>query len=144
MSDQPLTYIPAIQSQIGLALRMALENGMHTEMRSKQVGEALSQRCRKVWWTVCILDRQMSSLMGVPMAIADESISAELPTFAGQPQRSTAMDVQIKLSRVLAQILNSKASATTPYLNCSANGLQLFMARKVDWTNNSSPPQKRL
>ncbi len=72
MSDQPLTYIPAIQSQIGLALRMALENGMHTEMRSKQVGEAMSQRCRKVWWTVCILDRQMCSPMGVPMAIADE------------------------------------------------------------------------
>lgn len=69
------------------------------------------------------MDRQMSSLMGVPMAIADESISAELPTFAGQPQRSTAMDIQIKLSRVLAQILNSKTSPKTPYLNCNADGL---------------------
>ena len=89
---------------------MALENGMHTEMRSQQVDTALVQKCRKVWWTVYILDRQMSSLMGVPMGIADESISAELPTFLGQPQRSTAMNIQIQLSRVLAQILNSKSS----------------------------------
>jgi len=84
---------------------------MHTEMRSKKVDDSLVQRCRKVWWTVYILDRQMSSLMGVPMAITDESISAELPAFPNQPQRSMATDIQIKLSRVLAQILNSKCLA---------------------------------
>ncbi|KAI1610690.1 hypothetical protein EDD36DRAFT_489966 [Exophiala viscosa] len=80
---------------------------MHTEMRSQKVDDALVQRCRKVWWTVYILDRQMSSLMGVPMGIGDESINAELPTFPNQPQRTMAMDIQIKLSRVLAQILNT-------------------------------------
>ena len=88
---------------------MALEHGMHTEMRSQQVDPVLAQRCRKVWWTVYILDRQMSSLMGVPMGISDELISAELPTFSGHLERSTAMNIQIQLSRVLAQILNSES-----------------------------------
>ncbi|OQV04959.1 Fungal Zn2-Cys6 binuclear cluster domain-containing protein [Cladophialophora immunda] len=104
---QCLDFRGAAYRIIGQALRMALENGMHTEMRSQQVDSDLAQRYRKVWWTVYILDRQMSSLMGVPMGIADESISAELPTFSGQPQRSTAMNIQINLSKVLAQILNT-------------------------------------
>ncbi|KIV87188.1 hypothetical protein, variant 1 [Exophiala sideris] len=104
---QCLDFRGAAYRIIGQALRMALENGMHTEMRSKKVDDSRVQRCRKVWWTVYILDRQMSSLMGVPMAITDESISAELPAFPNQPQRSMATDVQIKLSRVLAQILNT-------------------------------------
>ncbi|KIW77665.1 hypothetical protein Z517_07497 [Fonsecaea pedrosoi CBS 271.37] len=104
---QCLDFRGAAYRIIGQALRTSLENGMHTEMRSQQVDSDLSQRRRKVWWTVYILDRQMSSLMGVPMGIADESISAELPTFSGQPQRSTAMNIQINLSRVLAQILNT-------------------------------------
>lgn len=81
---------------------------MHTKMDSRQVDSALVQRCRKVWWTVYVLDRQMSALMGVPVGIADESIGAELPMFTGQPQKSTAMNIQIKLSRVLAVALNSK------------------------------------
>lgn len=87
---------------------MTLEQGMNTEMRSQQVDHVLAQRSRKVWWTVYILDRQMSSLMGVPMGISDELISTDLPTFHGEPGRSTAMNIQIQLSRVLAQILNSE------------------------------------
>ncbi|KIW90177.1 uncharacterized protein Z519_08820 [Cladophialophora bantiana CBS 173.52] len=88
---QCLDFRGAAYRIIGQALRMALENGMHTEMRSQQVDSDLAQRCRKVWWA----------------GIADESISAELPTFPGQPQRSTAMNIQINLSKVLAQILNT-------------------------------------
>ncbi|ETI21010.1 hypothetical protein G647_07353 [Cladophialophora carrionii CBS 160.54] len=102
-----LDFRAAAYRMIGQALRMALEHGMHTEMGSQQVDQVLAQRCRKVWWTVYVLDRQMSSLMGVPMGIADELISAELPTFTGQVERSTAMNIQIQLSRILAQILNT-------------------------------------
>ena len=84
-----------------------MEHGMHTEMRSQHVDPVLAQRYCMVWWTVYILDRHMSSLMGVPMNVSDELITAELPSFSGQMERSTAMDIQIQLSRVLAQILNS-------------------------------------
>ncbi|KAJ9608633.1 hypothetical protein H2200_006404 [Cladophialophora chaetospira] len=102
-----LDFRGAAFRMIGQALRMALENGMHTEMQSQQIDPVLAERSRKVWWTVYILDRQMSSLMGVPMGISDDLISAELPTFSGQQERSTAMKIQIQLSRVLAQILNT-------------------------------------
>lgn len=51
----------------------------------------------------------MSSLMGIPMGIADESITAELPSFSGRPQREATLEIQIGLSKVLAQIHGSKS-----------------------------------
>ncbi|KAH0362725.1 proline oxidase, partial [Aureobasidium melanogenum] len=97
---------PAYQL-IGQALRIALEHGMHTSMESQHVPQALVQRCRKIWWTVYVLDRQLSSLMGVPSSIRDEDISAELPLYLESPYRATALDIQVKLSRAIAKISNN-------------------------------------
>ncbi|KIW45224.1 uncharacterized protein PV06_03626 [Exophiala oligosperma] len=105
---QCLDFRGAAYCMIGRALRKALEHGMHTKIHGRtKIDGGLVQRRRKVWWTVYVLDRQMSALMGVPLGVADEAISAELPTFVDQPQKSTAMDIQIQLSRVLALALNT-------------------------------------
>lgn len=77
-------------------------------MHGLDVDGARAQKCRRVWWTVYILDRQMSSLMGVPMAVPDNEITAPLPTFPGDVRRSMALEIQVKLCRVLAQILSSR------------------------------------
>lgn len=103
-------------SQIGQALRIALEHGMHTNMQSKHVAEALAQRCRKIWWTVYVLDRNLSSLMGVPSSIRDEDISAALPLYPESPCRATALDIQVKLSRVIAKISNGKSTQSLKWL----------------------------
>lgn len=66
-----------------------------------------AQKCRRVWWTVYILDRQMSSLMGVPMAISDDEITAPLLAFPTDARRSKALEIQIKLCQILAQIHSS-------------------------------------
>lgn len=83
---------------------------MHTDMPVADLGEPLVQRCRKIWWTVYILDRQMTSLMGLPQSIRDDDISCQLPTFAGSAQRTAALNMQIKLARVYAEIARSKYS----------------------------------
>lgn len=81
---------------------------MHSDTHGLDDVEPGIQRQRRVWWTIYVLDRQMSTLMGVPLAIADESVKTALPTFPGQPQKSTAWAIQIKLSRILAQIMDSE------------------------------------
>ncbi|KEQ68220.1 hypothetical protein M436DRAFT_77071 [Aureobasidium namibiae CBS 147.97] len=86
---------PAYQL-IGQALRIALEHCMHTNMQSQHVTEALAQRCRKFWWTVHVLDRNLSSLM-----------SASLPLYPEPPCRATALDIQVKLSRLRTRISNA-------------------------------------
>lgn len=105
---QCLDFRSAAYNVIGQALRIALEEGMHTNMQDQGLNETHVQRCRNVWWTVYILDRQMSSLMGVPLALRDEDITASLPTFSGSMQKSLALELNVKLSRTISRILNSK------------------------------------
>jgi proline utilization trans-activator len=80
-------------SQIGQAMRIGQANGLHTDMR-----------CRKIWWTVCLLDRQMTSLMGIPQSIRTYEITCQLPDFVESAHRRAALQMQISLSHVYADI----------------------------------------
>ena len=84
--------------------------GMHTDMPVENLGEPLVQRCRKIWWTVYILDRQMTSLMGIPQSIRDDDISCQLPDFVGSTQRAAALNMQIKLARIYGEMARSMSS----------------------------------
>lgn len=86
---------------------MALGYGMHTDMPVADLGEHLVQRCRKIWWTVYILDRQMTSLMGLPQSIRDEDAHCQLPVFPASTQRTAGIGMQIKLARIIAEINSS-------------------------------------
>lgn len=77
-------------------------------MDNQGLDDHFVQRCRSAWWTVYVLDRQMSSLMGVPLGVRDEDVRAVLPTFSGSSQRTLALEIHVKLSRIISQILNSR------------------------------------
>lgn len=83
---------------------------MHTDMRSLHLSESVVERYRETWWTVYVLDRQMTSLMGVPMSLSDDDITAPLPSFIGSLAKQKALDVHIKLARANAAILQSKCN----------------------------------
>lgn len=104
---QSVDYRNSADITIGQAMRMAFGYGMHTDMPVHHLGEAVVQRCRKIWWTVHILDRQITSMMGNPQCIRDEDIHCRLPVFSGSPHRTAALDVHIKLVRVIAYINNN-------------------------------------
>lgn len=86
---------------------------MHTTMDKQGLDDHFVQRCRNAWWTVYVLDRQMSSLMGVPLAIRDEDVGAFLPNISGSGQKTLALEIHVKLSRIISQILNSKLAQLT-------------------------------
>ncbi|RMD41182.1 hypothetical protein DV735_g3961, partial [Chaetothyriales sp. CBS 134920] len=104
---QCLDFRNAAYNLIGQALRKSLEQGMHTPMSHHGWSRSAVQRCRNLWWTVYILDRQMSSLMGVPLAVRDEDISAPLPEFPNHSQRAIGLELHVKLSSLIAEILNT-------------------------------------
>lgn len=91
-------------------MRMAMAEGMHTQMPTEYLGEHVVQRCCKIWWTVYILDREMTSLMGLPQSINDDHVNTQLPTYSGSVQRTAAIGMQIKISRIIADINSSKLS----------------------------------
>lgn len=105
---------------------------MHTDMQSQHVPEVLVQRCRKIFWTVYVLDRQLSSLMGVPSSIRDEEIGAGLPSYPESPGRAVALDIQVKLSRVIAKISRGK-TALFEFLFRSNPITQMYTDRKDAW-----------
>lgn len=104
---QSLDSRSAAHVTIGQAMRIALIQGMHTDMPVMNLGEVVVQRCRKIWWTIFILDRHMTSLMGLPQSIRDEDVSCQLPNYQNSPQRAAALNMQIKLAKVHADIAST-------------------------------------
>ena len=80
---------------------------MHTELPSQVFRPTQIDRARHIWWTVYMLDRELSSLMGLPIQLADENISACLPS---QPEneQDSALRLHIKLCRIMAKVVSSK------------------------------------
>lgn len=87
---------------------MAVVHGIHTDIQSRHHSEAFTERCREVWWTVYLLDCHLSSLMGVPLALAEQDISAQLPSFGGASQKSLALSIHVKVVKTTTLILRSK------------------------------------
>ena len=65
-----------------------------------------SARYRSVWWTLYILDRRFSSLMGAPVSIHDADVTVPLPSSGDLSEGYEALAMHVKLSRVITSVLN--------------------------------------
>lgn len=83
---------------------------MYTGMRGVCLDETYVRRCSLVWWTVYVLERRMSSLLGVPVGISEESISASFPSTSSQVHGSNVLEMQVMLCQILAKVDLSKFS----------------------------------
>ena len=105
-------------------------------MPAHQLGSQYVERCRRVWWTVYVLDRDMATLMGNPPSIADEDIACPLPAFSGSPQRVATFDMQVKLCRLTAHINKSKIVSGADYVSTSGE-----KNADVDSVSSAYPPE---
>lgn len=113
---------------------MAVAGGIHTDIQSCHHSESVTERCREVWWTVYVLDCHLSSLMGVPPALAEQDISAQLPSFAGFSQKSLALSIHVRLAKTTTLILRSKC-CVSPNFCILSNDIhhKPFMVKRVVW-----------
>ncbi|RAH69953.1 fungal specific transcription factor domain-containing protein [Aspergillus aculeatinus CBS 121060] len=125
---------------IGTALRWALEHGMYTGMRGPYLDEAYVQRCSLVWWTVYALERRMSSLLGVPMGISEESISVSFPSISGQIQGVNVLEMQVMLCQILVKVdltvYGSEGKLDSRYLSATQSVLR-DIAKVTEQLNRS-------
>jgi proline utilization trans-activator len=89
-------------------MRIAITEGLHTDMQNCQHSNTVLERCREIWWTIYLLDCHMSSLIGSPLALAEREISTRLPSFVSSPQKSIALGIHVKLASIIALTLGSK------------------------------------
>ncbi|KAE8362684.1 Zn(II)2Cys6 transcription factor [Aspergillus caelatus] len=104
---QSIDWRTPAYDMIGRALRMLLVHGYHTNIPSGTLDERETQRSRNVWWTVFILERQFTVLMGVPLGINDDEISTPLPAYPDSHPTSTTMTMHVKLSQAFGQVMDT-------------------------------------
>jgi hypothetical protein len=63
----------------GLALRMAIDLGMHRNTINEQPTLLEAQRRSRVFWCVYVMDRSVSIALGRPLGIRDADIDMEMP-----------------------------------------------------------------
>ncbi|KAJ5739730.1 hypothetical protein N7533_012514 [Penicillium manginii] len=92
---------------IGQAIRIAQLDGLHTELPEAELGTKTVKHCRHLWWTLYVLDRHISSSLGLPMAIRDEDITTVMTqAMEGSPHDAT-LCLHVKLSYLFTSILSS-------------------------------------
>ncbi|EWZ46232.1 fungal-specific transcription factor domain-containing protein [Fusarium oxysporum Fo47] len=66
---------------VGSAMRLATVMGLHLNIGDTYLADPeLREHRIRVWWSVYILDRLLSSKIGLPLLISDEDISVDLPS----------------------------------------------------------------
>ncbi|KAI0974870.1 fungal-specific transcription factor domain-containing protein [Xylaria arbuscula] len=98
---------------IGQAMSMALSQGLHRELVGDDLTDEDIERYHAVWWTIYILYRRFSSLMGAPNSIRDDDITVPLPDFQQDSPSAKAMSLQVSLARLHAQVLSTVYSSDT-------------------------------
>ncbi|KAG6369011.1 hypothetical protein INS49_003230 [Diaporthe citri] len=99
-----LDYRIVAHNFMGQAMRLALNYGLHTNIRADRFGIASVERIRRAWWTVFILDREMTAVAGLPQSIEIQDVYCQLPAFSGSVTRISALKMQLKLSQLIADI----------------------------------------
>lgn len=75
----PLDTAGLAYTYLGLALKMAVQNGMHRKY-SGDLHPALVDLRNRLWWTSYRLEKRVSILHGRPSSIASTEIDAEYPS----------------------------------------------------------------
>jgi hypothetical protein len=70
---------PNVWYMIGLAMRMCVDLGLHREAGYQKMEPQEGQLCRRLFWSVYIIERYTAWSHGRPFSIAEEDIDAKLP-----------------------------------------------------------------
>ncbi|OOF98842.1 hypothetical protein ASPCADRAFT_504404 [Aspergillus carbonarius ITEM 5010] len=138
----PLDTSGLCYTYFGLALKMAIQNGMHR----KYTGEGLSPRMietrNRVFWTAYTIEKRVSILHGRPVSLLDADVDAPFPTDfpgltpSGHVSNDTNMVTLIKLTLKLGEVANEISILRKSRKNQQQDCLErLLNLRKnlVDW-----------
>ncbi|KAI1088767.1 hypothetical protein F5B19DRAFT_470128 [Rostrohypoxylon terebratum] len=92
---------------LGHAMRIALLEGLHTQLPEHELGAETIDSCRDLWWTLYLMDRHFSSSLGLPMSVQDSDITTPMtPPNAGS-RGDSCRTLQVNLSHLLSVILTT-------------------------------------
>lgn len=87
--------------------------GFHTDMQGRNLNESDARRCRRIWWTIYVLDHRLTSLLGLPISMRESEVLTSRPDSDESTQRPEILDIHVCLSKIIAQIVESKLSESS-------------------------------
>ncbi|OTB00947.1 hypothetical protein M426DRAFT_225408 [Hypoxylon sp. CI-4A] len=91
----------------GHALRIALLEGLHTQLPEHELGTTMTNNCRNLWWTLYLMDRHFSSSVGLPMSVQDSDITTPISPPNPGSRADSFRSLQVNLSHLLSVILTT-------------------------------------
>ncbi|CAI7657728.1 unnamed protein product [Penicillium glandicola] len=92
---------------IGLALRLAIALGCNLRETDQRCLPSQSAHRLRLWWTVYMLDRRLSSGLGLAAGADERQLRTELPRNAMGFQSPIALAINVRIARVTDDIMSS-------------------------------------
>ncbi|KAJ5383894.1 hypothetical protein N7517_001805 [Penicillium concentricum] len=93
---------------IGLALRLAIALGCNLREVDQHCLPSQSAHRLRLWWTVYMLDRRLSSGLGLAAGADERQLRTELPRNAMGFQSPIALAINVRIARVTDDIMSSE------------------------------------
>ncbi|CAG8927946.1 unnamed protein product [Penicillium salamii] len=97
---------PAYQ-YIGQALRLAFHDGLHRRISEDIMDPDVTDRCSNVWWTIYVLDQELTAGLGCPPTIPLNSITIPLPDTRSHQLPTIALALRSRLSKINSMIYST-------------------------------------
>ncbi|KAJ5899420.1 hypothetical protein N7495_004164 [Penicillium taxi] len=115
----PLDTSGLCYTYFGLALKLAVQNGMHRRYHGEGLSPRTVEARNRVFWTAYTIEQRISILHGIPASLSSSDVDAPLPVefpgliLATQPSNHTNMVALITLTLKLGEVSNEISSLRT-------------------------------
>lgn len=144
---QVADYTLASYFYFGQALRTCLILGLHVDSQSDTLSRSEIEHHRRLWWTVYMFERMLSSKAGLPLSFTDYTISTALPADIDDEtaedknnhyvfRKAELISNCVTIVKINAQIL-SKLYQRQPETNIIIT-LKVVIKQLLEWRNNLS------
>ncbi|KAL4962157.1 Zn(II)2Cys6 transcription factor [Aspergillus stella-maris] len=140
----PLDTSGLCYTYFGLALKMAIQNGMHRKYSGEGLRPHMVEIRNRVFWTAYTIEKRVSILHGRPVSLSDTDVDAAFPVDFpglmphGQVSNHTNMVTLITLTLKLGEVSNEICALRKCRKNQQQDCIErLLNLRKhlVDWWN---------
>lgn len=101
--------------QIGQAARLAVNNGYPRIFDQHRLTLEEYEHRSKLWWTIYVIDRKLSSLVGVAPGFSDKDIAVAMPNIESALEKDLGMAFHVEISSQLGNVLNGRSLSYTWY-----------------------------
>ncbi|OJJ47377.1 hypothetical protein ASPZODRAFT_96379 [Penicilliopsis zonata CBS 506.65] len=99
---------------LNLALRLAVQNGMHRRYTGTELSNTIIETRNRVWWSTYALERKINILHGRPLSILRRDVDADTPANIPELNQCVGqMNTSIQLVHYLEAFLNEMTSLRT-------------------------------